>query len=281
MGQDGASINRILFVLPSGELGPELRAVSWNGTDDSQSSAPSRAPDIDFELATLEYQDALRLFETANKRCLVEFLAKGSAITIRSLLWEFVPYNDDPEDAIPQAFYDQIEAKREKLLGKDNATDREEALRDLKRAYDVFFGSDSIARNVISLFLYSGPIYESWRSCAVVESWQSQRLPSGYKLDGNNVTPQDEPKRCSMLYSGDGYLNSPFLLRKVLKYMRHERIQRIHARLLSRARRRAVAVSGGVGAPRHPSGRGDASDGPSGAIRIRGRRHRTGHGQPA
>lgn len=157
----------------------------------------------------------------------VSWLAKGSAITWRGL-WEFVPYNDDSAKCIPTGFVRSVREERGHLLqGKPDA-ERAGALARLKQLYLTQFGSGSEKRNVISLFLYAGPVYPSWRSVSLRQGastwyalpWHSCSRPSAWyssRFDGN----------ASVLYSGDGYLDTEERLMRLVNYVRRERIGRV------------------------------------------------------
>lgn len=152
-----------------------------------------------------------------------------------SYFWEFIPYNDDPEEAISDVFIDQIKAERTNLLSAATGADRKESLRKLKRAYDEHFGAGSEERNVISLFLYSGPIYSQWNTRWLAEgrsiSWppsrRRHRFPFPFMCDWCFHELSEEPSlhRCSILYTGDGYLDTKERLNKLIGYLDERRVR--------------------------------------------------------
>ena len=128
----------------------------------------------------------------------------------------FVPYNDDPADPIDPAFAAAVATQRDKLLTTASDHERAAALKNLKAAYDAQFGGGSHDRNVICLFLYSGPIYASWRACWL--QYHDWRLnPPDYFPFPTNAS--------SLLYSGDGYLDTARRLDRLLNFMHHRRIE--------------------------------------------------------
>lgn len=86
----------------------------------------------------------------------VRFLSRGGRL-IAPPFWEFVPYND--ATLAPRATPVFLRAARPLIVTlRDDPLGRVKALADLKALYDLHFGASSTARNMISLFLYSGPL---------------------------------------------------------------------------------------------------------------------------
>jgi hypothetical protein len=148
-----------------------------------------------------------------------------------------VPYNDDPEEPIPDTFRTDVRAETAALLNL--APDgRNMALANLKRLYDAQFGDSSTKRNIISLFLYGGPIYASWKHTEMEPffpwTFPSWAYPySSVPLDDVEMhlnTPSPEHhSRCSILYAGDGYLDTPARLARMAGFFGALRIQRTGA----------------------------------------------------
>ena len=139
----------------------------------------------------------------------VELLCSGEVIQIQGL-WEFVPYNA-PRSPVPSQFKVKVRNLRERLLGASDEPGRSNALKALKSTYDKEFGAGSEARNRISLFLYSGPIYSSWVETKVLSGKACARTrfplryPCYYRV--HPEAPGIFAGKCSVLYSGDGYLS--------------------------------------------------------------------------
>ena len=122
----------------------------------------------------------------------VRFLRPGGRL-VAPLCWEFVPYNDAglSSKATP-AF---LAAARPLLttLVEDPAN-HATALGGFRRLYDQHFGQTSELRNLISLFLYSGPLGRLRPQAGV--PWPRQTvLPPGIE-------------RCSQIHTGDGTLDA-------------------------------------------------------------------------
>lgn len=222
LAQEKPEIERILFVMPSGESGPQYPSEALPPKEPDRDGGP----DLDFKrIEPDDFGEVGSLQEAArSKGARVEFLAPGTSIKVTSCLWEFVPYNDDPCEPITQAFIEEVEAKRADLLS--NGSD--EALKELKKVYDDHFGASSENRNAISLFLYSGPIYEGWASSEMSETWSEMSGDRRIWLKRWRSLGHDAGAsiRCSVVYSGDGYLDSNDRLQKLIHYLHVERIRR-------------------------------------------------------
>jgi hypothetical protein len=232
---EGPGIESILFVPPSGNEGPtypgELRNPREPGPEDE--------PKIDFDSSMpKDADDAESLTQAGQhgaKHAAVDFLQPGSRITSPPCLWEFIPYNDDPQEVITEAFGKAVEAECDILLSAKDAKTRGDSLRKLEKVYDDHFGAGSEERNVISLFLYSGPIYSSWSTCLLTEvsshSWPRARYWHRWPFpESHPLYSQEPPKellrpRCSILYSGDGYLDTNDRLQKLIEYLDDRRVQ--------------------------------------------------------
>ena len=237
LAQEGPGIERILFVPPSGNEGPDYPGDIPN----PRVPGPEDEPKIDFDLDdrkdTEDLGSLMRADQQGAKNAAVEFLRRGSRIASASCLWEFIPYNDDPLEPITLEFENKVAEQREALLSASKSDDREKSLKTLKGAYDNYFGAESVERNIISLFLYSGPIYSSWNTCWLTEGrsmswpgiWHWHRWPFPEMHRWEPLEPPEEPlrHRCSILYSGDGYVDTNDRLQKLVQYLDESRVRRI------------------------------------------------------
>lgn len=141
---------------------------------------------------------------TGQRLSAAEFLKVESVLDIDGV-WEFVPYNDARQaKRCPAGFPATVEPLIETLLAAANPADRKKALDALKAHYDATFGGSAYRRNIISLFLYGGPV------STPVEAY----FETGETILGN-MAWRPEPDRArftathfSMLFTGDGSLNS-------------------------------------------------------------------------
>lgn len=150
----------------------------------------------------------------------VSVLPAGSAIRVDTF-WEFVPHND--QQFAPRGksvFVDAVERHRAVLLGSGGVK-RDEVLGELKRTYNKQYKT-SHDRNVISLFLYGGPILGSMvGTCECLRSLKC-RCPFSCLLDVS------ESRKGAVLYTGDGYLDTEERLTGMIEAFSETRVSRIH-----------------------------------------------------
>lgn len=128
----------------------------------------------------------------------VELLPSGAALKVESL-WEFVAYNK-PRGDVAEEFKAAVNQMTEALL-RGPTEERANVLAALKALYESTVAKTD--HNVISLFLYAGPIYPSWKACKLLYG-EANMLPSS---DYGRLSFQiSATNQCSVLYSGDGYL---------------------------------------------------------------------------
>lgn len=226
---DGPGIEQILLVGPSGEEGPPVEEGAggepfWPQEGNPKIRFKSDKPDED------EVMDIIRYPSAHGSQTQVSYLQRGSALNLYAA-WEFVPYNDDREQPISPDFVGKVNKVSAYLLHGSSGSKRDNALKRLKAVYDKEFGRDSENRNSISLHLYSGPIYPSWRDaylerhCKASARWVVdcslnkygfESPEQGYQTYGN--------RKSSILYTGDGYLDTPERLQNLISFMWQQRI---------------------------------------------------------
>lgn len=233
--QEGLGIERILFVTPSGNEGPPYPVDGFGPRE----PGPEDPPKLDFDTEKPDDQDEVASMMQAAGRhgASVDFLRPGSSIKLASAFWEFIPYNDDPEEEISETFMSEVAESRDELLSAMNPPARKNALKHLKKVFDIHFGSDYKERNVISLFLYSGPVYSIWNLCrptlATSRSWPNSirwdQWPLPFVRDWllEHELSSESRARCSILYSGDGYLDTDERLEKLINYLEERRVRRV------------------------------------------------------
>lgn len=210
---DIAGIERVVFV------GPEYR-----GPDDESGEDPA-ASDENTEMRDGDGTDRLRFRSrpigdiepalegkgrTAGSVGEARMLDAGSALRVGQI-WEFVPYNDRGRlGSVTTEFLQEARSHADELLQASDAHARQVALTALKLLYDRKFGSSPVDRNVISLFLYAGPIdRQSFDICYADIFGHSGIYSSSQRLLMNPFGIGDAACRSSILYTGDGYLDSP------------------------------------------------------------------------
>jgi hypothetical protein len=212
-GIPGADIERIVYVLPSeggdGERPgvPPPKSYEPTGNDE-----PKWEPEIDRGRPE-EPDPASEAPEDSGVA--VEYLSPRGAIRIGGF-WEFVPYNDAGYSKnAPANFRQAIRGLQQRLL--NDAADRERALVEIKNLYDRCFGGSSRLRNIISLFLYGGPIYPSWQAAFL--GLGSQAWEYGIYAGRSYRVHAEQTAKASVLYTGDGYLDTPYRLRNLLDHL--------------------------------------------------------------
>lgn len=221
-GRDWPGIRNIVYVPPSGEEGPPAQTAGLpKDVGPSEEDWRMRA---DFDKPDGDYDPAK---ESANSKTQVLFLKPRGTIRLGAY-WEFVPYNDDPAKPIPAAFSSQVRAARNKLIGSASPTEREAALDALKEIYKEQFGNESEERNIISLFLHAGPVYSAWRKFGISCCTQSESRTCCWcshadLRDGMSASAL----KISLLYTGDGYLDSPGRLARLTGFLGKDRVERV------------------------------------------------------
>lgn len=199
-------IGRIIFVSPSqpGEPAPdapEAPLLPATGGEDIDEVPPkdlwveegSPPPDAHGDEAA-----------TSQSGLEVAFLQPGGRIHAPGL-WEFVPYNDaEMAPRVTAADVTAIEALRDELL--QTPATRQASLDALKAYYERLFPKTK-ERNLISLFLYSGPVGLQYR----LELCR-QCHPTGPR----------ELLRFSQMHTGDGYLDNDTRLKAFEAHYRAE-----------------------------------------------------------
>ena len=238
LAQEGPGIERILFVPPSGSEGSPYPGEIGPPED----LGPDAEPRVEADTGKRENDwDTEALRQAGNggigNHASVEYLRPGGRLVVRSCQWEFIPYNDDSDVEITEVFVRLVEEERGNLLSSNTGGVKERSLRNLKSAYAGLFGNTSEEKNIISLFMYSGPIYRSWNEYVLLwgESHVSAQLlnlrggpflrPRGW-ISG--IAEDDtQVQRCSILYSGDGYLDSGARLKNLTEYLDERRVQKV------------------------------------------------------
>lgn len=217
--------DRIVFVPPAGtedRVGLPEGGSTGNDNDPYQPLLEGRSP---------SNEDEGYLSEGANRRTRVEFLAERSSIRVQRF-WEFVPYNDAQLTPSDPAFVVEVADLRDELLRATDDDVRNDALRALKRKYRSIYPVGPKA-NMISLFLYAGPLAPS-RDAAVLHHhgpsephwlWWHRRHPDFHWL--RHVHGPNRHGRSSLLYTGDGFLNNRTRLQAICGYLGDERIRNI------------------------------------------------------
>jgi hypothetical protein len=202
-GVDGGGEARIVFVPPSADEPPPAPDAS-----------PPEGPRGEFDDRPMKLRlETERVPDvvggeipgvTGQRLSEAEFLKVGSVLDIDGL-WEFVPYNDAHQaKRCPTGFPATVEPLIKTLLDANHPADRKKAQDALKAHYDTTFGSSAYRRNIISLFLYGGPVPAPAEAYFETGETQLGNMVWQHKPDRSRLSAT----HFSMLFTGDGSLNS-------------------------------------------------------------------------
>lgn len=151
----------------------------------------------------------------------VHVLAEGGRLVARRF-FEFVPYNDAAVGPkLPTRFVGRVRKEKAVLLSRGQTNSgRKASLSRLRDIYDKKFGKGSCARNVISLFVYAGLVPTAETCCAVAVN----RREGGAVAD---LLSQRSVPRSNILFTGDGYLDTPGRIRRIANYLGRNRTDRV------------------------------------------------------
>jgi hypothetical protein len=193
-------LDRILFVPPSGDV----PASSEEGTAAREGSVLDDYLDYDPGSPPPDGGPGAPTLKDSGGR--VVWLRPGGTIRHRGT-WEFVPYND----AVPQLRPLDLATAVAFMRDRDKAS-----LDKLREAYDQAFGTGSCPKNAISLFLYAGPVAgtgarpKPWPFVA----YEGRRA---YAVSFEVGVP-------GWLATGDGYLDTPARVGRLLGYLGRDRV---------------------------------------------------------
>lgn len=207
--QDGTSIKQIVFV-PS--IGRNDRAPETTFTEREVDNVPSLHVPQD-DVLEPEMRQEIEPFQQQSQIKII-VLKRGQRLKWDTD-WEFVPYNDSKVSCKnPSAFRQKVAELHKKLISSPSET----AIQLIKKEYDDAFGKSSKSRNIISLFLYAGPMRIKKRPgyhAVAYERGPGQRRRE-FLL---------RPDRASVIYTGDGYLNTTSRIQRFRNFLGLDRIQ--------------------------------------------------------
>ena len=224
----GVEIERILMVPPSGE-GPAAPPLFPPEGPIDELGPRSRFDPVYEAKAPQAEDDGDGLgSDKGLAEPTVGLLVRGGGITVGGV-WEFVPYNDASLTShATNTFRTAARELAEDLRQATSDAARAEKLNSLKALYNkTFAASEKLIsprrKNLISLFLYSGPIGQT--GPALLHEWQLRhRLPKGWTVQAWRFATDEE---FGQLYTGDGYLNTRRQLTELKSfYEPHDRLRR-------------------------------------------------------
>lgn len=216
---DNYNIKKIVLVSQANQ---NERALEPNNSYNTNfESNDLQVDSLDEENWDIEIKEASQLLIEKTK---IIVLKSGGAISWKSV-WEFIPYNDTNIKPLPNNhFKKKVNSLRDKLL----ISKSKDALDELKKIYDYHFGKSSKKRNIISLFLYAGSISDKFHNNKKIKISPSiklyNRYYSQYYYNSPYYSNQLESKQSiSIIYTGDGYLESYHRLTSLQTFLGHTR----------------------------------------------------------
>jgi hypothetical protein len=218
----GQRVGQIIFVPPNGNDGPSEQ----DGDQLPRPDGPTLQGKFENDGQLNPEQRLLSGRSRNDRRLNVRFLVAGSRLVAKGI-WEFVPYNDGNVKAKTGAkaikiFQEEVDKHKDELVKSPNKA----ALGALRDLYDRRFGKSGLARNLISLFLYAGPIVIASQTTITygrLRQYFGKLASSVWCWDSQKQWLWDSQKQ-SILYTGDGYLNTPKRLNQITSVLRQERI---------------------------------------------------------
>jgi hypothetical protein len=210
-GIPGAQIDQIVFVPPTTGDGPPPADGGGEPPPEGEGPWQVNLDKLEPPPADAEFEKWKRTFPN------IITMKPGSRLRVANA-WEFVPYNDAAlAERVTKTFKGTVERRRDRLLSADEKT-RDEALSKLGDAYDDRFGSRSRERNLISLFVWGGPV-TGWK-CGAQHGGSSGLPPH---LEARFFDRQ----KVGILYTGDAFLDTPKRLKELLRALGPQRIEQL------------------------------------------------------
>lgn len=138
--------------------------------------------------------------------------------------FELLPYNDASLWSKSDDHFQAAVARHRDALLRGPADDRANALADLRGVYDKRFGKSGRDRNIISLFLYAGPIGRPRPRAGMAGSARFSSANGYYERHRHWSLNEG---RTGTLYTGDGFLNTASSFEQLVTYVGRSRLERL------------------------------------------------------
>ena len=133
--------------------------------------------------------------------------------------FEVVPYVDD-RVVLNELKTFELKAAQEvsKLLGNGDKLEKQHALNNLKSLYTQTFGGSAYRKNIISLFLCIGPLRNQRNMSTLTYKYRGKK---------QETVVSDTLQRSNILFTGDGFLNTPKRWDALVSELTKVRIDRV------------------------------------------------------
>ncbi|WP_314972825.1 hypothetical protein [Comamonas testosteroni] len=231
---EAVKIQRIYLVPPSDknmsgsddEADPPLDSP----IDDALDLRPSRV--VDFPEGVGRVDVTLERLEELPFK--VSELVSGGRLLLGNF-WEFVPYNDPTLKTYATPIFRAAVSRVSSALLKSSIHKRQRILSRLKSIYDRTFGATAKQRNLISLFLYSGPVgiyaasdcrYSVFKPAIKINkiNWLCRCYCGQCYFCGIQISHNE---KVGILYTGDGYLDTASSFNYLSNYLGRRRFDQL------------------------------------------------------
>ncbi|MBS0588137.1 MAG: hypothetical protein JSS37_09380 [Proteobacteria bacterium] len=183
--------------------------------------SPIEPPLLDTPFPTLtgDFESVESDTDPPSSRSFTLHQLKPGGRLVTGSFFEFVPYNDSYVwSKVTKSFTAAVRRFKTQLLSQSNKEMRINAIKELRKIYDSNFGNNSMARNMISMFMFAGPIVNHPNQCIVMfQTGSTDHFLFQSKLHN---------RKCS-LYTGDGYLDNKIRLDALKSYYGKQRLERL------------------------------------------------------
>jgi hypothetical protein len=225
-GTDGIQVDRLTIVPPSGSDRPR----DGNDGDGDGDPRPWGDDPIDIIPSPSEPPEEISTLDNLGDAGIrIEWLAQGASLKVCKA-WEFVPYNDlsTVVRATPP-FRQHAKQLANQLINATCDATRAAIKDQIVAWYGAHHGTTAPEKNLISLFVYAGPLFKPKRvnlgeiSHLIPPKWllhcasQYHYWPPYYHVR-QGITH-------TILYTGDGFLKKPEQLSDMLNYFGRARIE--------------------------------------------------------
>lgn len=219
----GIKVDRLTIIPPSGSEG---LSVETEGSPRPWGDDP-----VEIVPPPSELPEEINAFDNLGGAGIrIEWLAQGASLKVGNV-WEFVPYNDAVTIVRATLRFRQHAKRLADLM--INAT-REESRKKLKarivKWYGHHHGTKSKDKNLISLFVYGGPLVKPQRVDIGKYSYSFYKKMSAHSAPSYpfwpTYYPHIQPITHTILYTGDGFLETRKQLLDMLTYFGDGRTKR-------------------------------------------------------
>lgn len=221
-GTEGIQVDRLTVVPPSGSDGPR------NDTDGDPQ--PWEDDPVEIVPPPSELPEEINAFDNLGGAGIrIEWLAQGASLKVGNA-WEFVTYNNPSTTMLATLpFRQHAKQLADQMIIATCEASRSKIKDDIVKWYGDHHGTEPRDKNLISLFVYGGPLLKPGRV----------RLGKFNHHFFNSFFPHYTPYlpytplsysnfqeiSHAILYTGDGFLKSPEQLSDMLNYFGSDRIE--------------------------------------------------------